>query len=141
MKPTKLIALAVALLIPLATGAAPANASTRQVTIAHYTDAPLSQLAINRCQLVLWSRRPLYLAGHNYCNGRYGWAWIAHLRQGTVVQVLHGRARGRWVVVGRLVLHRQGGAMPALVARQQLVLQTCLGKDMVLQFLRRARVS
>lgn len=101
------------------------------MTIASYVVAPGSQAAIDRCHLVLWSWHPMLLAGHNYC----GWSWIARLRVGTVVHVLSGPARGRWHVVRRLVLAGQGGPMPASAMSQRLILQTCLGRNTVLQYL------
>jgi hypothetical protein len=107
--------------------------STRTVTIRRYTDAPGSQRAIDACRLVLWTTRPLWLAGHNYC----GYQWLAYVRTGTVVTVPSGRAAGRYVVTGHLRLTRQSGPMP--VVRADLVLQTCIGRGTGLTLARRLR--
>jgi hypothetical protein len=99
------------------------KAAPRTVTIPRYADAPGSQRAIDACRLVLWTSRPLWLAGHNYC----GFQWLAYIRTGTVVVVRSGRAAGRYVVTGHLRLSRQSGSLPRVHA--DLVLQTCVGRS------------
>lgn len=96
---------------------------TRTVTIRRYADAPGSQRAIDACRLVLWTSRPMWLAGHNYC----GYQWLAYVPTGTVVVVPSGRAAGRYVVTGHLRLSRQSGSLPHVHA--DLVLQTCVGRS------------
>ncbi len=96
---------------------------TRTVTIRRYADAPGSQRAIDACRLVLWTSRPMWLAGHNYC----GYQWLAYVPTGTVVVVRSGRAAGRYVVTGHLRLSRQSGSLPHVHA--DLVLQTCVGRS------------
>jgi hypothetical protein len=111
--------------------ASPATTSTarthkpavRTVTIPRYADAPGSQRAVDACRLVLWTARPLWLAGHNYC----GYQWLAYIRTGTVVVVRSGRAAGTYVVTGHLRLSRQSGSLPRVHA--DLVLQTCVGRS------------
>jgi hypothetical protein len=107
--------------------------SARVVRIRRYADAPGSQRAIDSCRLVLWTTRPLWLAGHNYC----GFQWLAHVRRGTVIRVTTGRAAGRFVVTGHRRLARQSGALP--VVRADLVLQTCVGRGTGLTLARRLR--
>jgi hypothetical protein len=97
--------------------------AVRTVTIPRYADAPGSQRAIDACRLVLWTSRPLWLAGHNYC----GYQWLAYIRTGTVVVVRSGRAAGKYVVTGHLRLSRQSGSLPRVHA--DLVLQTCVGRS------------
>jgi hypothetical protein len=101
------------------------------VSIRHYLDAPGSQRAIDRCNLVLWTHRPFWLAGHNWC----GFQWLAFVRTGTVVTVTSGPAAGRYVVTGHLRLHRQSGSLPHVDA--DLVLQTCVGSSTGLTFAHR----
>ncbi|MFN8169689.1 MAG: hypothetical protein U0S36_13010 [Candidatus Nanopelagicales bacterium] len=104
-----------------------------RVTIRHYVDAPGSQRQIDRCRLVLWTSRPMWLAGHNYC----GYQWLASVRTGTTVVVTAGRAAGRYVVTGHLRLARQSGSLPRVHA--DLVLQTCVGRSTGLTLARRVR--
>lgn len=105
--------------------------TTRTVTIRRYADAPGSQRAIDACRLVLWTSRPMWLAGHNYC----GYQWLAYVPTGTVVVVPSGRAAGRYVVTGHLRLSRQSGSLPHVHA--DLVLQTCVGRSTGLTLTRR----
>ena len=105
--------------------------STRTVTISRYTNAPGSQAAIDKCQLVLWSSSPMWLAAHNWC----GYQWLAYVKTGTTVVVSSGPARGTYVVYDHLRLGRQSGAMPRTGA--DLVLQTCVGTGTGLTLLRR----
>ena len=105
--------------------------STRTVTISRYTNAPGSQAAIDKCQLVLWSSSPMWLAAHNWC----GYQWLAYVKTGTTVVVSSGAARGTYVVYDHLRLGRQSGAMPRTGA--DLVLQTCVGTGTGLTLLRR----
>lgn len=112
------------------TSAAPAHPTPR-VTIRRYVDAPGSQRQIDRCRLVLWTHRPMWLAGHNYC----GYQWLASVRTGTTVVVASGRAAGRYVVTGHLRLARQSGPLPRVHA--DLVLQTCVGHGTGLTLARR----
>lgn len=100
-------------------------------TIARYLDAPGSQRAIDRCNLVLWTHHPYWLAGHNYC----GFQWMAFVKTGTHVTVSIGPARGSYVVTGHIRLNRQSGALPRVSA--DLVLQTCVGSATGLTLLRR----
>jgi len=100
-------------------------------TIAHYTDAPGSQKAIDSCKLVLWTHSPLWLAGHNWC----GWQWMAYVPTGSTVRVSSGAAAGTYVVTGHLRLSRQSGSLPHVNA--DLVLQTCIGSGTGLTLLRR----
>jgi hypothetical protein len=100
-----------------------AKPAPRTATIPRYVDAPGSQRAIDACRLVLWTSRPMWLAGHNYC----GYQWLAYIRTGTVVVVRSGRAAGRYVVTGHLRLSRQSGSLPRVHA--DLVLQTCVGRS------------
>lgn len=99
--------------------------------ISHYTDAPGSQKAIDSCKLVLWTRAPLWLAGHNWC----GWQWMAYVPTGSTVKVVGGAAAGTFVVTGHIHLGRQSGALPTVHA--DLVLQTCIGSGTGLTLLRR----
>ncbi|MBI1377369.1 MAG: hypothetical protein GC157_07800 [Frankiales bacterium] len=100
--------------------------------ISRYVDAPGSQAAIDRCNLVLWTHQPLWLAGHNYC----GYQWLAFVPTGTTVRVTSGVAAGTYVVTGHQRLDRQSGALPHVSA--DLVLQTCVGSATGLTLLRRA---
>jgi hypothetical protein len=108
-----------------------ARPAAPRVTIRHYVDAPGSQRQIDRCRLVLWTARPMWLAGHNYC----GFQWLASVRTGTTVVVTSGRAAGRYVVTGHLRLSRQSGRLPRVHA--DLVLQTCVGRSTGLTLARR----
>ncbi len=112
--------------------AAAHSASARAITISHYVDSPGSQKAIDKCNLVLWTRAPLWLAAHNFC----GFQWLAYVPTGTTVRVTSGAAVGTYVVTGHLRLSRQSGALPRLHA--DLVLQTCVGSSTGLTLLRRA---
>ena len=116
-----------------ATAVHPRSAPVHAVTIRRYVVAPGSQRAIDRCNLVLWTRHPLWLAGHNWC----GYQWLAFVRTGTVVTVSDGPAAGRYVVTGHVRLHRQSGALPRVGA--DLVLQTCVGSSTGLTLARRLR--
>jgi hypothetical protein len=100
-------------------------------TIARYVDAPGSQKAIDRCNLVLWTHHPYWLAGHNYC----GFQWMAYVKTGARLTVSTGPARGTYVVTGHIRLNRQSGALPHVSA--DLVLQTCVGTATGLTLLRR----
>jgi hypothetical protein len=91
------------------------------VTISRYVDEPGSQAAIDKCNLVLWTHSPMWLAGHNWC----GYQWMAFVPTGTTVTVTKGLAAGTYVVTGHVRLTRQSGALPQLNA--DLVLQTCVG--------------
>jgi len=108
----------------------PAPVSGRR-TIARYLDAPGSQKAIDRCNLVLWTHHPYWLAGHNYC----GFQWMAYLTTGSLVTVSSGPARGTYRVTGHVRLNRQSGSLPHVSA--DLVLQTCVGSATGLTLLRR----
>ncbi len=113
-----------------------ASARTRTantVTIRRYTYAPGSQRAIDRCKLVLWATRPMWLAAHNYC----GYQWLASVPTGRTIKVTTGRAAGTYVVTGHLRLSRQSGSMPRV--RADLVLQTCVGSGTGLTLARRVR--
>jgi hypothetical protein len=105
--------------------------SARNVTISRYANAPGSQAAIDKCQLVLWSSSPMWLAAHNWC----GYQWLAFVKTGTTVVVTSGAARGTYVVYDHMRLGRQSGAMPSTGA--DLVLQTCVGHGTGLTLLRR----
>ncbi len=120
---------------PEPTKAAPkkAAAADNGVTISHYVDAPGSQAAIDKCNLVLWTHSPLWLAGHNWC----GWQWMAYVPTGTTVTVTQGLAAGTYVVTGHKHLSRQSGALPTLTA--DLVLQTCVGDGTGLTLLKRTK--
>ncbi len=107
------------------------SVSSKGITISRYVDAPGSQKAINKCNLVLWSHKPLWLAAHNYC----GYQWLAYVATGKTVVVTKGAAAGTYVVTGHLRLSRQSGAMPKVNA--DLVLQTCIGNGTGLTLLRR----
>jgi len=100
-------------------------------TINRYVDAPGSQAAIDRCNLVLWTHHPYWLAGHNYC----GFQWMAFVATGTQVTITSGLAHGTYVVIGHIRLNRQSGALPHVSA--DLVLQTCVGSATGLTLLRR----
>jgi hypothetical protein len=113
-----------------ATSASSAPAG-KTITISRYTNAPGSQAAIDKCQLVLWSSSPNWLAGHNWC----GYQWMAYVKTGTTVVVSSGAAQGTYVVYDHMRLGRQSGAMPSTSA--DLVLQTCVGNGTGLTFLRR----
>jgi hypothetical protein len=106
-------------------------ADARIRVISHYTDAPGSQKAIDSCKLVLWTRSPLWLAGHNWC----GWQWMAYVPTGSTVRVSSGAAAGTYVVTGHLRLSRQSGSLPHVDA--DLVLQTCIGSGTGLTLLHR----
>ena len=103
------------------------------VTISHYVDKPGSQAAIDKCNLVLWTHSPMWLAGHNWC----GWQWMAYVPTGTTVTVTQGLAAGTYVVTGHKTLSRQSGALPSLTA--DLVLQTCVGDGTGLTLLKRTK--
>ncbi len=120
----------------VATAGAKATSATaalaaKTITISRYTNAPGSQAAIDKCQLVLWSSSPNWLAGHNWC----GYQWMAYVKTGTTVVVTSGAAKGTYVVYDHQRLGRQSGAMPSTNA--DLVLQTCVGSGTGLTFLRR----
>jgi len=119
---------------PAAVTAAPAHApsdGTAHLTIGRYVDAPGSQRAIDKCNLVLWTHHPFWLAAHNFC----GYQWLAFVATGTRVTVPSGAAAGTYVVTGHVRLNRQSGALPSLSA--DLVLQTCVGRATGLTLLRR----
>jgi hypothetical protein len=103
------------------------------ITIKSYVNAPGSQHAVNACNLVLWTTKPLWLAAHNYC----GFQWLATVPTGKVITITKGAAAGRYVVTGHLRLGRQSGALPAVNA--DLVLQTCVGSGTGLTLARRIR--
>jgi hypothetical protein len=103
----------------------------RSITIDHYVNKPGSQSAIDKCNLVLWTRSPLWLAGHNWC----GYQWMAYVPTGTNVTVTHGLAAGTYVVTDHIHLSRQSGDLPTLNA--DLVLQTCIGNGTGLTLLSR----
>lgn len=103
----------------------------KPVTIDHYVDKPGSQAAIDKCNLVLWTHSPLWLAGHNWC----GYQWMAYVATGTTVTVNHGLAAGTYVVTDHVHLSRQSGNLPSLDA--DLVLQTCIGDGTGLTLLKR----
>ncbi len=107
------------------------RASAKTITIRRYVNAPGSQHAIDGCNLVLWTRHPLWLAAHNWC----GYQWLAFVPTGTKVHVTSGLAAGNYVVTGHMRLTRQGGSIPNTGAA--LVLQTCVGKGTGLTLLRR----
>ena len=111
---------------------AAAKPATDKVTISHYVDNPGSQAAIDKCNLVLWTHSPMWLAGHNWC----GFQWMAYVPTGTTVTVTTGAAAGTYVVTGHVHLSRQSGALPNLDA--DLVLQTCIGSGTGLTLLQRA---
>jgi hypothetical protein len=104
----------------------------KSVTIDHYVNKPGSQSAIDKCDLVLWTHSPLWLAGHNWC----GYQWMAYVPTGTTVTVTHGLAAGTYVVTDHVRLSRQSGELPSLNA--DLVLQTCIGNGTGLTLLKRA---
>ena len=110
---------------------ATAAPAAKTITISRYTNAPGSQAAIAKCQLVLWSSSPNWLAGHNWC----GYQWMAYVKTGTTVIVTSGAAKGTYVVYSHMRLTRQSGAMPSTSA--DLVLQTCVGSGTGLTLLRR----
>jgi hypothetical protein len=110
---------------------AKAAPAAKTITISRYTNAPGSQAAIDKCQLVLWSSSPLWLAAHNWC----GYQWLAYVKTGTHVVVTSGAARGTYVVYDHMRLGRQSGAMPRTSA--DLVLQTCVGSGTGLTLLHR----
>jgi hypothetical protein len=109
----------------------PSRPNALHRTISHYVDAPGSQQAIDRCNLVLWTHAPLWLAAHNYC----GYQWLAFVPTGTTVTVSTGPARGTFLVTGHVRLSRQSGSLPHLDA--DLVLQTCVGASTGLTLLHR----
>lgn len=111
---------------------ATSNAVAKSITIDHYVNKPGSQSAIDKCDLVLWTHSPLWLAGHNWC----GYQWMAYVPTGTTVTVTHGLAAGTYVVTDHVRLSRQSGELPALNA--DLVLQTCIGNGTGLTLLKRA---
>jgi len=104
----------------------------KSITIDHYVNKPGSQSAIDKCNLVLWTHSPMWLAGHNWC----GYQWMAYVPTGTTVTVSHGLAAGTYVVTDHIRLTRQSGELPSLNA--DLVLQTCVGKGTGLTLLKRA---
>ncbi len=104
----------------------------KSITIDHYVNKPGSQSAIDKCNLVLWTRSPMWLAGHNWC----GYQWMAFVPTGTTVTVSHGLAAGTYVVTDHIRLTRQSGELPSLNA--DLVLQTCVGNGTGLTLLKRA---
>jgi hypothetical protein len=108
-----------------------ARVAAKSITISRYVDAPGSQAQIDKCKLVLWTKSPLWLAGHNWC----GYQWMAFVKTGTTVKVTSGAAAGTYVVTGHLKLTRQSGSLPKLNA--DLVLQTCVGSGTGLTLLRR----
>ena len=101
------------------------------ITIDHYVNKPGSQSSIDKCNLVLWTQSPLWLAGHNWC----GYQWMAFVPTGTTVTVTHGLAAGTYIVTDHLRLTRQSGELPTLNA--DLVLQTCVGDGTGLTLLKR----
>ncbi|MFC6236636.1 hypothetical protein [Longivirga aurantiaca] len=114
-----------------ATAARAAASAPKTIYIKGYVNAPGSQAAIDKCQLVLWSSSPLWLAAHNYC----GYQWLAFVKTGTTVVVTSGVAQGTYRVYDHMRLGRQSGAMPSTNA--DLVLQTCVGEGTGLSLLRR----
>ncbi len=116
---------------PAATKPAATKPAAKSYTIKRYVDAPGSQAAIDKCKLVLWTKSPMWLAGHNWC----GYQWMAFVKTGSTVKVTSGAAAGTYVVTGHLKLTRQSGALPKLSA--DLVLQTCVGSGTGLTLLRR----
>ncbi len=109
------------------------SSTLKPITISRYTNAPGSQAAINDCQLVLWTTRPMWLAAHNHC----GYQWLATVPTGTVVTVTTGVAAGTYVVTGHIRLARQSGSLPA--PKADLVLQTCVGTGTGFTLARRVR--
>jgi hypothetical protein len=116
---------------PATVSASSAATASSSLRINRYVDAPGSQKAIDKCNLVLWTHKPMWLAAHNYC----GYQWLAYVETGRTVVVTHGAAAGTYVVTGHRRLTRQSGSMPSLHA--DLVLQTCVGKGTGLTLLRR----
>ncbi len=106
-----------------------------QVVVPAYVVAPgdLAQRQIDACRLALWSERPLWLAGHNWC----GYAWFARLTRGSRVVVPSGPAAGRYTVTGRMFVRGPLTATPAVDA--DLVLQTCVVGGTSFTLLRRVR--
>jgi hypothetical protein len=111
--------------------AEPAESAGKTITISRYVNAPGSQAAIDKCNLVLWSSSPMWLAAHNWC----GYQWMAYVKSGTTVVVTSGAAKGTYRVYDHMRLGRQSGAMPDVNA--DLVLQTCVGSGTGLTLLRR----
>ena len=105
--------------------------SGKTITLGRYVYAPGSQSAIDKCQLVLWWTKPMWLAAHNYC----GYQWLAFVPTGTTVVVPSGKAAGTYKVTGHKRLSRQGGSLPSVNA--DLVLQTCVGSGTGLTLLQR----
>ena len=114
-----------------ASAAKPASTAGKTITISRYVNAPGSQAAIDKCNLVLWSSAPNWLAAHNWC----GYQWMAFVKTGTTVVVTSGAAQGTYRVYDHMRLGRQSGAMPEVSA--DLVLQTCVGDGTGLTLLRR----
>ncbi|MGD9957228.1 MAG: hypothetical protein AB7V23_14280, partial [Candidatus Nanopelagicales bacterium] len=111
--------------------ARPTSTASKTITISRYVNAPGSQAAIDKCNLVLWSSAPNWLAAHNWC----GYQWMAFVKTGTTVVVTSGAAQGTYRVYDHMRLGRQSGAMPNVSA--DLVLQTCVGDGTGLTLLRR----
>jgi len=109
----------------------PASTAGKTITISRYVNAPGSQAAIDKCNLVLWSSAPNWLAAHNWC----GYQWMAFVKTGTTVVVTSGAAQGTYRVYDHMRLGRQSGDMPNVSA--DLVLQTCVGDGTGLTLLRR----
>jgi hypothetical protein len=114
-----------------AASAASARPSGKTITLGRYVYAPGSQSAIDKCQLVLWWTKPMWLAAHNYC----GYQWLAFVPTGTTVVVPSGKAAGTYEVTGHKRLTRQSGSLPRVDA--DLVLQTCVGSGTGLTLLQR----
>lgn len=126
-----------AVVVPAAPAAPPAPAGPHYIHISEVTDSGGAQSAIDACQgpvEVTWPSDPTEIAQHNYCGG----AWFTSLTGGDEVIVSGGTVAGTYVVNGARRYAAKGSSSSTLDGLGDLVLQTCVGNQLVLIGLSRA---
>lgn len=119
---------------PSRSAVAPSGATIRVVAVTNPDDA---QAAADTCRgpiEILWPGLPAEIAQHDYCGG----AWFNSVVAGQRIRVVGGTMPGTYVVNGRRLVVSHGTSASALAGLGSLVLQTCVGSQMVLVGLDRA---
>ena len=96
-----------------------------------------AQAAADACRgpiEILWPGLPTEIAQHDYCGG----AWFDSVTTGERIEVSGGTMPGLFVVNGRRRVVNHGTSASILSGLGDLVLQTCVGSQMILVGLDRA---
>jgi hypothetical protein len=120
-----------------AVAAAPEPASQATIYVSAVTNPSTAQAAANACRgpiEILWPGLPAPIAQHDYCGG----AWFNSVTTGERIKVVGGTMPGMYVANGRRLMVGKGTSSSVLSGLGTLVLQTCVGNQMVLVGLDRA---